>query len=407
MKVRNISLQEQKHGYDFSLLFVTVFLCVFGLIMVYSASYYTAEIKHLGASYYFGRQLRADLLGLLFMILISFVPYRLYKIGIIPLYVAALGLMLLTNYTSMGLNVNGRTRWIEITKGFSFQTAEVVKIAVILFSAYLVMRFARKYRGWRLWLAMIVFALIPTALVFSNDLSSAVIIMAIPLVYIILLNRNRKLGTVLAILVTLAAVGILLLKFMDLDRLMKIGEWIEEHTPLHEYQLRRIYVWNDPAYDAQGDGYQVLQGLYAIGSGGLFGKGLGASEQKLGFVPEASNDMIFTIVCEELGFFGAIALILLYVFLLYRMLLIAAKADDVFGSLITVGVMTQIALQVILHIGVVTNIFPNTGISLPFISYGGTSSMFLMMEVGMVLNVGRGDVILRRKKRLELEQEAT
>ncbi len=397
MNVKKLNLQEQKHGYDFSLLFVTIFLCVFGLIMVYSASYYTAEAKHLGATYYFFRQLRADLIGLGLMLLISFIPYRIYKIGVIPLYLAALILMVLTNFTSMGITAGGRTRWIQITRGISFQTAEVVKMAVILFSAYLVMRFARQFRGWRLWLALLFFAAVPTVLVFSNDLSSAVIILAIPVVFIIILNNNRKFGIFLTVLGVLIVVGILLLKFMDLDRLMKIGAWLEEHTPLHEYQLRRIYVWNDPTYDAQGDGYQVLQGLYAIGSGGLFGKGLGASEQKLGFVPEASNDMIFTILCEELGLFGAIALILLYVFMLSRMLKIATRADDVFGAMIVVGVMAQIAIQAVLHIGVVTNVFPNTGISLPFISYGGTSSMFLMMEVGMVLNVSRGDLFLRRK----------
>ena len=156
-------------------------------------------------------------------------------------------------------------------------------------------------------------------------------------------------------------------------------------------------MWNDPTYDAQGDGYQVLQGLYAIGSGGVFGKGLGGGTQKLGFVPEASNDMIFSILCEELGLFGALALILLYIFMLFRMGNIAGKAQDVFGSLLVIGVMTQIAVQAVFHIGVVTNIFPNTGISLPFISYGGTSSAFLLAEIGMVISVGRGNT-LRKKQ---------
>ena len=182
---------------------------------------------------------------------------------------------------------------------------------------------------------------------------------------------------------------------MDLNKLMKIGEWFTDKGLIHEYQMRRFYIWNDPTYDAQGDGYQVLQGLYAIGSGGLFGKGLGASTQKLGFVPEASNDMIFTILCEELGLFGAFALILLYVFMLYRMLRIATQAEDAFGSLVTIGVMTHVAFQVLFHIAVVTNILPNTGISLPFISYGGTSSIFLMAEIGLVINIGRG----RRERR--------
>ena len=398
MKVRRLNLQEQnqKHSFDISLLFVTLFLCVFGLIMVYSASYYTAEMKGLGGNYYFRRQLISDLVGLTGLLILAFVPYRLLKWAVIPAYLGALLLMVLTNYTSLGHTAGGRTRWIRLF-GVTFQSAEVVKIAVILVSAYLIFAFGREYRGWKLWLALLAATLIPTALVFSNDLSSAVIILAIPIVMILLVNDNKPLTVILLILLIAAAVGILLMKFMSLDRLMKIGDWLVEHTPLHEYQVRRLYVWNDPTYDAQGDGYQVLQGLYAIGSGGVFGKGLGAGTQKLGFVPEASNDMIFSILCEELGLFGALALILLYLFMLSRMSQIAGRADDVFGSLIVVGVMTQIAVQAIFHIGVVTNIFPNTGISLPFISYGGTSSSFLLAEIGMVISVGRGNT-LRKKQ---------
>ena len=134
-------------------------------------------------------------------------------------------------------------------------------------------------------------------------------------------------------------------------------------------------------------GYQVLQGLYAIGSGGLFGKGLGESIQKMGFVPEAQNDMIFSIICEELGLFGAVSIILIFLFMIYRFMLIANNAPDLLGALIVVGVMAHIAIQVILNIAVVTNTIPNTGITLPFISYGGTSVLFLMMEMGMVLGV--------------------
>ena len=398
MKVRHLNLreQEQKHGFDISLLFVTIFLCVFGLIMVYSASYYTAEMKGLGGNYYFKRQLISDLVGLGGLLLLTIVPYRLLKWAVIPAYAAALVLMFLTNFTSLGHTAGGRTRWITLL-GITFQSAELVKIAVILTSAYLLFAFARDYRGWKLWLALLAAALVPTALVFSNDLSSAVIILSIPIVMIILVNDNKKLSIAFFVLLVLAVVAILVMKFMILDRLMKIGEWLVDHTPLHEYQVRRLYVWNDPNYDAQGDGYQVLQGLYAIGSGGVFGKGLGGGTQKLGFVPEASNDMIFSILCEELGLFGALALILLYIFMLSRMVQIAGKADDLFGSLLVVGIMTQIAVQAVLHIGVVTNIFPNTGISLPFISYGGTSSSFLLAEIGIVLSVGRGNT-LRKKQ---------
>jgi cell division protein FtsW len=163
--------------------------------------------------------------------------------------------------------------------------------------------------------------------------------------------------------------------------------FLEKTHLLKAYQLERIYVWLNPEAYPQDGGFQVLQGLYAIGSGGLVGKGLGESIQKMGFVPEAQNDMIFSIICEELGLFGAVSIILIFLFMIFRFMLIADNAPDLFGSLLVVGVMGHIAIQVILNIAVVTNTIPNTGITLPFISYGGTSVMFLMIEMGMVLSV--------------------
>ncbi|MFQ7585294.1 MAG: FtsW/RodA/SpoVE family cell cycle protein, partial [[Clostridium] symbiosum] len=156
---------------------------------------------------------------------------------------------------------------------------------------------------------------------------------------------------------------------------------------LKDYQLGRINVWKNPIMYSRSGGYQVLQGLYAIGSGGLFGKGLGESLQKLGFVPEAQKDMIFSIICEELGLFGAISLILIFMFMIYRFMVIAGNAPDLLGAMIVTGVMAHIAIQVILNIAVVTNSIPNTGVTLPFISYGGTSVLFLMLEMGLVLSV--------------------
>ena len=154
------------------------------------------------------------------------------------------------------------------------------------------------------------------------------------------------------------------------------------------YRAERIKIWLNP--EAYEKGYQTLQGLYAIGSGGLFGKGLGESMQKLGFIPEAQNDMIFSVICEELGLFGAMCLIILYLLLIWRFMIIANNAADLYGALIVVGVMAHISIQVILNIAVVTNTIPNTGISLPFISYGGTSILFLLSEMGLALSVSRG-----------------
>lgn len=166
-----------------------------------------------------------------------------------------------------------------------------------------------------------------------------------------------------------------------------IGKALNQIGLLQGYQYRRIEAWLNPELDPTDKGFQVLQGLYAIGSGGLVGQGLGESIQKLGFVPEAQNDMIFSIICEELGLFGAISIILIFLFMIYRFMIIANNAPDLFGALLVVGVMGHIAIQVILNIAVVTNTIPNTGITLPFISYGGTSVLFLLMEMGMVLSV--------------------
>ena len=155
------------------------------------------------------------------------------------------------------------------------------------------------------------------------------------------------------------------------------------------FRSERILAWLDPEGHSQGKGFQTLQALYAIGSGGIFGKGLGQSMQKLSFLPEAQNDMIFSIICEELGLFGAIAVILMFIMLLWRMMVIANNAEDLFGAMLVVGVMGHIAIQAILNIAVVTNTIPNTGISLPFISYGGSSVMFLLIEIGLVLSVAK------------------
>ena len=155
------------------------------------------------------------------------------------------------------------------------------------------------------------------------------------------------------------------------------------------FRLNRILVWLDPEKYSDNGGYQVLQGLYAIGSGGLFGKGLGNSTQKIQSIPEAQNDMIFSIICEELGLFGAVLLTILFVFLLYRLMFIAQNAPDLLGSLIVTGIFAHIALQVVLNIAVVLNFIPTTGVTLPFISYGGTSILFLMAEMGIALNVSR------------------
>jgi len=214
------------------------------------------------------------------------------------------------------------------------------------------------------------------AIVAINNLSSGLIIMGIGFVMAFVASKKK------APFIICAVIG--LTAYFSAG---PIVEFIYNKDPDIGYRLSRILVWQDPEAFASGGGYQVLQGLYAIGSGGLWGKGLGESVQKLGFLPEAQNDMIFSIICEELGLFGAVSVILVFLFMIYRFMIIANNAPDLLGAMIAVGVMGHIAIQVILNIAVVTNTIPNTGITLPFISYGGTSVLFLMAEMGLVLGV--------------------
>ena len=166
------------------------------------------------------------------------------------------------------------------------------------------------------------------------------------------------------------------------------------------FRLQRILVWQNPEKYIASGGYQIMQALYAIGSGGVFGKGLGNSAQKLGWLPEAQNDMIFPIICEELGIFGGAIVIVLFIFMLYRLMFIAQNAPDKFGALMVTGIFAHLALQVVLNICVVLNLIPTTGVTLPFISYGGTSVLFLMMEMAIALSVSRMIKFRRQEKDL-------
>ena len=362
--------------YDYSLLVTIVFLTVFGLIMIYSASSYKAQLSSAyggNAAYFMERQGMIALAGFIVMIFISKMDYHWYAKLAGFAYVMSFVLMIAVSL--FGKEVNGKRRWLEIS-GIRFQPTELVKITLIVVLATMITMMGSKINEWRAMLLVIVVTLPVAGLVAANNLSSGIIICGIAFVMLFISTR-RKWPFFLC-----AAAGVGVMAFAG-----PIGHFLEAVGILQPYQLSRINVWLNPeAYPTTG-GFQVLQGLYAIGSGGLFGKGLGESIQKLGFVPEAQNDMIFAIICEETGLFGAIGLILLFVFMIYRFMLIANNAPDLFGSLIVVGVMSHIAIQVILNIAVVTNTIPNTGITLPFISYGGTSVLFLMIEMGMVLSV--------------------
>lgn len=366
--------KRSQRFYDYSLLFTIAFLIMFGLLMIYSASSYKAQLDYNGnAAYFMTRQGVIALGGFAFMILISRMDYRwyakFYKLAI------AVSWFMMIAVSFVGRRVNGKRRWLGVGP-LSFQPTELVKITIIVSVAALLVKLGRDVDR-PAGIARIAMVVLPlAAIVAANNLSSGIIIAGIGFVMLFVASR-KKLWYFLVMVA-----GGLVIAFAP-----QIGNGLRAIHLLKPYQLSRINVWKNPEAFASEGGYQVLQGLYAIGSGGLFGKGLGESIQKLGFVPEAQNDMIFSIICEELGLFGAVALILVFMFMIYRFMVIASNAPDLFGCLLVVGVMAHIAIQVILNIAVVTNTIPNTGITLPFISYGGTSIIFLEAEMGMVLSV--------------------
>lgn len=279
------------------------------------------------------------------------------------LYVVSMGLSLAV--LLFGDEYNGSKRWLSIGP-LSFQPSEFAKVAVILLLTYVITN-SEKRQDSLLHMAGTMALLLPiVGLVGTNNLSTAIIILGIGVILIFVSNPKYL------PFVGIGGVGVLF-----------IGIFLS----MASYRLERIAIWRNP--EKYEKGFQTIQGLYAIGSGGIFGKGLGSSLQKLGFVPEAQNDMIFSIICEETGLIGACLLILVFALLIWRLMVIATHARDLCGALIAAGIMGHMAIQVILNIAVVTNTIPNTGITLPFVSYGGTSVLFLMGEMGLALSVSR------------------
>lgn len=369
--------EQSEYFFDYSLLFIVLFLLGFGLVMIYSASSYEAQQEFGDEAYYLKKQLIAIIIGLVMMIVVANIPYHFWERFALLGYVVAVALVPLV-LTPLGVESHGARRWIRIPGiGLNLQPAEVAKLCMILFLATMVCKMGKNVRSMKGFLFMI---LLPMPVVLevylvTKNLSSAIIILGISVLMVFVASPDYKKFIIMGLL-GVAAVGLLLFVIISSG-----GEG--------GFRSERIIAWLDPESQAQGKGFQTLQALYAIGSGGIWGKGLGQSMQKLSFLPEAQNDMIFSIICEELGLFGAIAIILMFIMLLWRMMVIANNASDLFGAMLVVGVMGHIAIQAILNIAVVTNTIPNTGISLPFISYGGSSVMFLLIEIGLVLSVAR------------------
>lgn len=363
--------------FDYSLLATIIFLVCFGLVILYSTSAYSAQEKFNDPMWYFRKQAIITVGSLVVMAIVSRINYHVYARFAKLSYVVAFILMLLI-LTPFGIEANGARRWVGIPDTpLQIQPAEVVKIAVILYIPFLVCRTGKYIEKWDHLKEILIYggAAGIGVLVLTDNLSSAIIVLGITAIILyVSYPRTKKIVQYSMIAGIVGYIGVRL--------------WASSLAKSDNFRLQRIIVWINPEKHAGNKGFQTLQALYAIGSGGFFGKGLGASTQKM-IIPEVQNDMILSIICEELGVFGAIVVLVMFGMMLYRLMFIAQNAPDKYGSLIVTGIFAHIAIQVILNVAVVTNLIPNTGITLPFISYGGTSILFLMIEMGMALSVSR------------------
>lgn len=369
--------RRQESFFDYTLLFIVLFLLGFGLVMLYSTSSYDGGLQYGDSAYFLKHQLTSTILGLVAMMVVANIPYHFWERFAVLGYVASAVLILLI--IPFGYEAGGAKRWIRIM-GISIQPAEIAKLGMILFLASLICRMGKSIRTGKGFLTVLAVPMPIVLLVWkvTENMSSAIIIFGIAVLMLFVSCPDYKRFVLLGLTgAAVCALAVFIIASAEGE------EWLGVRGT-------RILAWLDPEKYASGKGFQTLQALYAIGSGGILGKGLGMSMQKLGFLPEAQNDMIFSIICEELGLFGAISILIMFILLIWRFMVIANNAPDLFGALLVVGVLGHIAIQVILNVAVVTNTIPNTGITLPFISYGGSAVMFLLIEIGIVLSVGRG-----------------
>lgn len=374
----SVEIVEDSRGVmDAPFLVLTLLLVGIGLIMMFSASYASAYEETNNATYYFIRQLGFSVCGIFIMIIVSRIPYQSFRLLSFPILLVAIVTLLLVPL--IGSTVNGAKRWIDL--GFiSFQPSEIAKAAIIFTFAAMIS--TRKEpikvldKSFVPYISiLLIFCVL---LILEPHLSGTIIIVALGAVMLFLGGIKFRWYAVGIIIV--AGAGYLLVQFLP-------------------YAQQRIAMYNDPWLDPSDSGYQIIQSIYAISSGGLLGLGLGKSRQKYLYLPEEHNDFIFAIVCEELGFIGATLVLVLFALLIIRGYHLSLNAYDRFGSLLIAGFTTLLALQVFLNVGVVTKLLPTTGISMPFFSYGGTALLIQLAEMGVILSVSRDNGAKRKVKK--------
>ena len=358
----------KREAMDAPMLLFTLLLTALGLVMIYSASYARALYETGDSAYFFKRQLIFALVGIGGMYLISRVRWELVRKLAFPVLGISLVFLALVFVPGIGQSENGATRWIRL--GISFQPSELAKIGVILSFSAMISEFGEKMEHFRWGIA-------PFG--------------AILAVIVVLLRLEPHNSAIVIIVCTGGAMlflgGVKYRWFLLGGGVMALG--LVLILGAGGYEASRITAWQDPFSDPTDDGYQIIQSLYAIGSGGLLGLGLGKGRQKYLYLPEEHNDYIFAITCEELGFVGAAAILMIYVLLILRGYWISMHLKNRFLSLMVAGITTLTALQVFFNIGVVTNLLPSTGISLPFFSYGGTALLIQLGQMGLILGASR------------------
>lgn len=391
---RDLTVEEQlaRGPMDLPFLMLTLMLTGIGLVMVFSASYasayYDPNVAKNDPTYYFIRQALFGLAGVLLLYVVSKIDYQTFRWASVFVLIAAVALLILVFVPGIGQTRNNATRWIKLPVIPQFQPSEVAKLGVIMyFAARLSKRDTEKRKQYDRRKLSGRFLDLMDRIGLMELVPYAVILVVVAA---LMLKEPHMSGTILILAggaAVLFAAGVKIYWFIGGGALAVVGLWfIIQNT---DYMTSRIELWLNPWSDQLGKGYQTIQSLYAVGSGGLLGVGLGNSRQKFLYLPEPENDYIFSIVCEELGYIGAAIVLILFALLIIRGYWIAIHARDRFGALLVVGITTLMAVQVFLNIAVVTNLIPVTGISLPFFSYGGTALMIQLVEMGIVLSVSR------------------